>query len=135
MPPRNVRAFLEECLRRGAKVRLLLAQDIGDFVRDSVQHAGSDWVGRFYAVRENAEVATQPERLGKAPPGFSIYARNNLWIINTAWIEAADSAKIRALLVWDQKPTGDGRGGTSDFEVKVRDLGGLIAIINPTAFS
>ena len=69
-------------------------------------------MGRFYAVRENAEVATQPERLGKAPPGFSIYARNNLWIINTAWIEAADSAKIRALLVWDQKPTGDGRGGT-----------------------
>jgi hypothetical protein len=46
---------------------------------------------------------------------------------------AADSAKIRALLVWDQKPTGDGPGGTSDFEANVRDLGGLIAIINPTA--
>jgi len=126
--------FAEECLRRGAKVRLLLAQDIGDFVRDSVQHAGSNWVSRFHAVRENAEVATQPQRLGKAPPDLSIYARNNLWIINTARIEAADSATIRALLVWDQKPTGDGPGGTSDFEVKVRDLGGLIAIINPTAF-
>lgn len=126
--------FAEECLRRGAKIRLLLAQEIGDFVRDSVQHAGSDWVSRFYALRQSAEVAIQHQRLGKAPPDFSIYARNNLWTINTARVEAADSAKIHALLVWDQKPTGDGPGGTSDFEVRVRGLGGLIAIINPTAF-
>ena len=77
-------------------------------------------------------MSTQPERLGKAPPDFSIYARNNLWTINTARIEAADSAKIHALLVWDQKATGDGPGGTSDFETKVRNLGGLIEIINPT---
>jgi hypothetical protein len=27
---------------------------------------------------------------------------------------------------------GDGPGGTSDFEAKVRNLGGLIEIINPT---
>ena len=124
--------FAEECLRCGAKIRLLLAQEVGDFVRDSVQHAGSDWVQRFHALREKAEVAAQPERLGKASPDFSIYARNNLWIINTARIEAADSAKIHALLVWDQKSTGDGPGGTSDFEAKVRNLGGLIEIINPT---
>ena len=125
--------FAEECLRRGAKIRLLLAQEIDDFVRDSVQHAGSDWVTRFHALCERAEVASQPHRLGKAPPDFSIYTRNNLWTINTARVEAADSAKIGALLVWDQKPTGDGPGGTSDFEAKVRDLGGLIAIIDPTA--
>lgn len=77
-------------------------------------------------------MATQPERLGKAPPDISIYARNNLWIINTARIEAADTAKIHAILVWDTKPTGDGPGGTSDFERKVLDLGGFIEIINPT---
>ncbi len=124
--------FAEECLRRGTQLRLLLAQDIDDFVRDSVRHAGSDWVHRFYALRDKAEVATQPERLGKAPNDVSIYARTNLWIINTARVEAADSGKIRALLVWDEKPTGDGPGGTSDFEQKVRDLGGLVEIINPT---
>jgi len=124
--------FAEEALRRGAQLRLLLAQDIDDFVRDSVRHAGNDWVQRFYALREKADVATQPERLGKAPSDVSIYARTNLWIINTARVEAADSGKIRALLVWDEKPTGDGPGGTSDFEQKVRDLGGLVEIINPT---
>ena len=124
--------FAEECLQRGAQNRLLLAQELDGFVRDSVQHAGSHWVKRFHALREKAEVATQPERLGKAPPDFSIYARNNLWIINTARIEAADSAKIHALLVWDRKATGDGPGGTSDFEAKVRNLGGFVEIINPT---
>jgi hypothetical protein len=124
--------FAEECLRRNAQLRLLLAQEIGDFVRDSVQHAGHDWVQRFHALCEKAEVATQPERLDKAPDDVSIYARTNLWIINTARVEAADSGKIRALLVWDEKPTGDGPGGTSDFEQKVRDLGGLVEIINPT---
>jgi hypothetical protein len=124
--------FAEECLQRGTQLRLLLAQEIDDFVRDSVRHAGNDWVQRFHALCEKAEVATQPERLGKAPDDVSIYARTNLWIINTARVEAPDSAKIRALLVWDEKSTGDGPGGTSDFEKKVRDLGGLVEIINPT---
>jgi tetratricopeptide (TPR) repeat protein len=124
--------FGEESLRRGAQLRLLLAQEIDDFVRDSVRHAGSDWVRRFHALRDKAEVATQPERLGKPPNDVSIYARTNLWIINTARVEAADSGKIHALLVWDEKPTGDGPGGTSDFEQKVRNLGGLVEIINPT---
>jgi tetratricopeptide (TPR) repeat protein len=122
----------EESLRRGAQLRLLLAQEIDDFVGDSVRHAGNDWVQRFHALRGKAEVATQPERLGKAPNDVSIYARTNLWIINTARVEAAESAKIHGLLVWDEKPTGDGPGGTSDFEQKVSDLGGLVEIINPT---
>jgi tetratricopeptide (TPR) repeat protein len=124
--------FAEECLRRGAHVRLLLAQEIGEFVRDSVELPGSDWVKRFHTLREQAEVALQPERLGDAPKDVSIYARTNLWVINSARIEASDSSDIYALLVWDEKPAGDGPGGTSDFQVKVRDLGGYVAIINPT---
>jgi hypothetical protein len=123
--------FAEECLRRGARLRLLLAQPVGEFVHDSVQHAGSDWVKRFHALRLKADVAIQPERLGKPPNDVSIYARTNLWMINTARVEAVDSAKIHALLIWDEKPTGDGPGGTADFEAKVRNLGGHIEIINP----
>jgi tetratricopeptide (TPR) repeat protein len=125
--------FAEECLRRGAEVRLLLPQEIGDFVRDSVRHAGNEWVKRFHALREAAAmVAIQPVRLGPAPNDVSIYARNNLWIINSARVAAADTGKIRALLVWDEKPTGDGPGGTSDFQQSVSNLGGQVEIINPT---
>jgi hypothetical protein len=124
--------FAEECLRRGARLRLLLAQEVDDFIRDSVRRAGNDWVRRFHALCDKAEVATQPERLGKEPNDVSIYARTNLWIINTARVEAADPGKIYALLVWDEKPTGDGPGGTSDFQQKVCDLGGQVEISNPT---
>jgi tetratricopeptide (TPR) repeat protein len=124
--------FAEESLRRGAQLRLLLAQEVDDFIRDSVRHAGNDWVQRFHALRHKAEIATQPERLGKEPNDVSIYARTNLWIINTARVEAADPGKIYALLVWDEKPRGDGPGGTSDFQQKVCDLGGQVEIINPT---
>ena len=124
--------FAEESLRRGAQLRLLLAQEVDDFIRDSVRHAGNDWVQRFHALRDKAEVVTQPERLGKEPNDVSIYARTNLWIINTARVEAADPGKIYALVVWDEKPRGDGPGGTSDFQQKVCHLGGQVEIINPT---
>jgi hypothetical protein len=124
--------FAEECLRRGAQFRLLLPQAIDDFVCDSVRHAGDGWVRRFHALREQAEVNVLPEKPADSPNDISIYARNNLWIINTARVEVPDSSAIYALLVWDEKPTGDGPGGTSDFASTVRALGGALAIINPT---
>lgn len=124
--------FAEECLARRARLRLLLAQKRDDFVRDSVQPAGKDWVERFDALCERAEVATLPERSGESTSGESIYARTNLWIINSARLEASECGKIHALLVWDEKPTGDGPGGTSDFQARVRTLGGIVEIINPT---
>jgi hypothetical protein len=76
-------------------------------------------------------IANQPERLGTPPHGLSEFARNNLWIINTARVEAK-SDNLYALLVWDEKLTGDGPGGTSDFAEKVKQLGGRLHIINPT---
>ena len=133
--------FAEESLRRGARVRLLLAKDMDEFVEGSVRLNGSDWVQRFHALRAKCEVAMQPERLGDIPRPeetanasqfIDIYARNNLWIINTARVEAPGSDAIYALLVWDEKATGDGPGGTSDFEARVRQLGGHREIINPT---
>jgi len=127
--------FAEECLNRGAHLRLLLAQKRDDFVHDSVQHAGKHWVERFDAVCERAEVATLPERSGESSASESIYARTNLWIINNARLEASECGKIHALLVWDEKPTGDGPGGTSDFAARVRTLGGIFEIINPTTIS
>lgn len=124
--------FAEECLRRGARIRLLLAQPADDFVRDSVQHAGPDWVRRFHALRAAAEVEVLPPETESSPEDSSIYGRTNLWMIETAQHEAGDPRKIYALLVWDEKPTGDGPGGTSDFQAKVCHLGAQLEIINPT---
>ena len=127
--------FAEECERRGARVRLLLAQPVDAFVRDSVRHGGEDWVRRFHALRAEAEVEVLPEEPAGSPNDVSIYARTNLWIIETARREAGDPSRIYALLVWDEKPTGDGPGGTSDFQEKVCHLGAQLEIINPTRLS
>lgn len=124
--------FAEECQRRGARVRLLLAQPVDAFVRDSVEHAGEDWVRRFHALCAEAEVAILPEEPATEPNEGSIYARTNLWIIDSALREAGDPGRIYALLVWDEKPTGGGPGGTSDFQQKVCQLGAQLEIINPT---
>ena len=124
--------FAEECLRCGAQLRLLLAQRIDDFVRESVRPGGEEWVRRFHALREKAEVKILPAKSKAESNENSIYARNNLWIIETALAEAGDPGKVYALLVWDEKLTGDGPGGTSDFQKKINRLGGQFQIINPT---
>ena len=124
--------FGEECQRRGARLRLLLAQPVEEFVRDSVRHAGEKWVRRFHVLREQAEVEILSQEPDTSPNDVSIYARTNLWIIDTARSEAVDPTRIYALLVWDEKSTGDGPGGTSDFQQKICDLGGEVEIINPT---
>ena len=52
--------FGEECVRRGAQLRLLLAQAVGDFIRDSVQHAGCDWAPRGTKSRRATALAAPP---------------------------------------------------------------------------
>lgn len=121
--------FAEECLRRSATVRLLLAQNSDDFVRASVAPAGKGWVARFRELCGKAEVETLPA----SPPGddSSIYERVNLWLVEVAQRETADPSKLYVILVWDEKISGDGPGGTADFEKRMRELGSKIAIINP----
>jgi tetratricopeptide (TPR) repeat protein len=127
--------FAENCAERGAEVWLFLALEEAEFLKRSVRLDGSNWQDRFYNLRDAANVKTyfQSERLKSPPRGVSPYARTNLWIINTARVEANRPRNLYALLVWDEKPTGDGPGGTSDFADRINRFGGRLApIINPT---
>jgi tetratricopeptide (TPR) repeat protein len=130
--------FAELCADRGAQVWLFLAMPEGDFLEESVRSPGTDWAERFYALKARAAVKTfdQQERLKSPPKGASVFARNNLWMINTARVEADEPKNLYAVLVWDEQPAGDGPGGTSDFATRVRRLGGHLCdpIINPTKF-
>jgi tetratricopeptide (TPR) repeat protein len=127
--------FAELCADRGAEVWLFLALPEGEFLEKSVRLADSDWEARFFALRDRETVKTfqQLDRLKSPPKGTSVFSRSNLWMINTARVEANDPKNLYAVLVWDEKPTGDGPGGTSDFAARVKQLGGRLApIINPT---
>jgi hypothetical protein len=115
---------------------LFLALEEGEFLTESVRLPNSDWQDRFYNLKNRKDVVQvfwQHERLKSAPKGASVFSRNNLWMINTARVEANDPKNLYAVLVWDEKPTGDGPGGTSDFAARIKELGGHLApIINPT---
>jgi tetratricopeptide (TPR) repeat protein len=126
--------FAELCADRGAEVWLFLALPEGEFLEKSVRLPNSDWEERFFTLRdrEDVKVSLQVERLKWPPKGTSVFSRNNLWIINTARVEANHPEDLYAVLVWDEQPTGEGPGGTSDFAARIKELGGRLAIINPT---
>lgn len=124
--------FAETCADLKAEVWLFLPLAEGDFLEQSVRLPNSNWEQRFFDLRARPEVRTffQSERLGTPPKGTNVFARNNLWILNTAQVEVKPQ-NLCAILVWDERPTGDGPGGTSDFASRVKGLGGRLAIVNP----
>lgn len=126
--------FAELCAERGAEVWLFLALPENAFLERSVRLPNSDWEQRYFALREreNVKLFLQGDRLRSPPKGVSVFSRNNLWMINTARVEANDPKNLYALLVWDENPIGDGQGGTSEFAECVKELGGRFAVVNPT---
>ena len=126
--------FAELCAERGAEVWLMLPLPENDFLEESVRLPESNWEERYFDLsrRDGVRTFSQPDRLKAAPKGASVFARNNLWMINSARVEIKDPKNLYGLLVWDEKPSGDGPGGTSDCATRVKRLGGRTKIINPT---
>jgi len=126
--------FAELCAKRRAEVWLFLALPEAEFLEASVRLADSNWEDRFFKLRnqQGVKMFLQSERLKSPPRPEMVFSRNNLWMLNTARVEANDPNNLYTLLVWDEKPTGDGPGGTSDFAMRVKKLSGHRAIINPT---
>lgn len=126
--------FAELCAGLGAQVWIFLPLPEDEFIKESVRSPGTDWELRFEDIRGRELVKTfqQSDELKSPPEAGSVFALNNLRMIDAARAEAGEPDKLYAVLVWDEKPTGDGAGGTSDFAERVQKLGGNLAIINPT---
>jgi hypothetical protein len=123
--------FAEACLERGARVLLLIALPEPAFLEKSVAFADADWEARYRALRARCETRFQHEVLGPPAPGEDVFERNNLWCLDTAQALVPPD-RVRAILVWDEKPAGDGPGGTADFAARVAKGGGRVSVINPT---
>ncbi len=123
--------FAEACLERRARVLLLIPLPEDAFVKRSVAFANASWEARYRALRAQCETRFQHEALGPPAEGENVFERNNLWCLDTARA-LVTSDRVHAILVWDEKPTGDGPGGTSDFAARVAEGGGRVTIINPT---
>ncbi len=125
--------FLEACLKRNMRAEVYLPFEPTQFIRDSVNFAGDQWVERFYAIlnHPNLTLHLQPERLGPVPVGDSPYRRNNRWTLYSTLMY--DIRRVRLIALWNGQG-GDGPGGTADMVQQVQQLGGIVEHIDVTKF-
>jgi tetratricopeptide (TPR) repeat protein len=125
--------FAELCRERGAHVRLMIALPEDSFLNESVRIPTGQWADRYHALKgSGCEVWVQREHLGDPPTPQDVWERNNRWILNTARAEAPPQP-MNAVLVWDEKEDGDGKGGTSHFARSFKGAGdNEPVVINPT---
>jgi hypothetical protein len=125
--------FAELAIALGAGLRLLLALPQEEFLERSVRLPGDAgrWEERFRRLLDHADVRIQADALGPLTPNLDVFARNNLWILHTA-LKVATGGVFSAILIWDEKPHGDGPGGTADFARRAERLSDRLLIVNPT---
>lgn len=125
--------FIEDCLQRGMKVEVYLPFEPAEFIEKSVRFAGSDWVERFYKLKNHPNVTLnlQPDRLGSVSEGENPFERNNRWALYSSLMYEID--KVRLVVLWDGK-SGDGPGGTAGMVKQVRQMGGMVKHIDTTTF-
>ena len=137
--------FQEVCRELGVPTQLYLALQSPLYVNASVRKAGGDWVERFRQlharleeegkVRVLSELSEEPADEAEHLPAwlrskkdYNIWQRNNLWMLHNALAAGGDDC-VTLIALWDQEPTGDGPGGTSDLVAKAERRGAKTVII------
>ena len=124
--------FHEVCAELGIPTKLYLALPKEQFIAASVAPAGPQWVERFHQLqtklptRQLAENEDAPAWL-QDKPHYSIWQRNNLWMLYNALTDGKDNMTLIAL--WDGK-AGDGPGGTEDLVRQANARGAKVIILN-----
>ena len=122
--------FHEVCAEVGIPTELYLALPREEFLVESVQFAGPQWIERFDNLYKKLprKVLTQTKELPhwlQKKKGYSIWVRNNLWMMNSALV--CGGIQMTLIALWDGKG-GDSAGGT-DHMVKVAKERGAKTII------
>jgi len=125
--------FHEVCAELGVPTLLYLPMPRNAFVRESVAAAGPEWVKRFNRLykdlptRELGSTADLPAWL-QLKPDYSIWQRNNLWMLYNALALGSQNATLIAL--WDGEPTGNGPGGTQDMVAQAQASGAKTLVLS-----
>jgi hypothetical protein len=124
--------FHEVCAELDIPTQLYLAIPREQFLVESVQFANSTWPHRFDELycklprKELADKKELPKWLQKKP-AYSIWERNNLWMLNTAL--ASGGIQLTLIAVWDGK-SGDGEGGTEHMVRQAKARGAKAVVID-----
>jgi hypothetical protein len=115
--------FHELCAQLGIRTQLFLALPKSQFSATSVAPAGGSWCERFdrlasrLPTRVLAESPELPAWLAEKRD-YSIWQRNNLWMLHNALALGNDHVTLIAL--WNGE-RGDGPGGTGDLVERARE--------------
>ncbi len=141
--------FQEICAGLGIETRFYLAVQPQIYVTTSVNKAKGNWVQRFWdlhaahAARKQVRILSQATDVKddseylpawlRDKKDYSIWQRNNLWMLFNALAEGCDDKtgdpNLTLIALWDGAE-GDGPGGTGDLVRKVENLGARVEIIN-----
>ncbi|MBA2306149.1 MAG: hypothetical protein H0W08_26465 [Acidobacteria bacterium] len=128
--------FHEVCAELGVATKLYLALPPESYVTESVAPGGPDWVARFYAIQSRFPSAPVLSRTKDLPgwlrhrAGYSIWQRNNLWMLNEAL--TAGPQHVTLIALWNGK-AGDGPGGTADMIHIARERGAETRVLDSNA--
>ena len=105
----------------------------------AVSYAGSDWLTRFYNLRNNGAVSIryQVERLGPVKPGDDPYERNQRWALYRGMGYGTD--KLRLIALWNGKkdehrPGRDDQPAVAHIVQEARQAGVTVEHLNTTKF-
>lgn len=126
--------FHEVCAELDIPTRLYLALPADPFKVESVNFAGPAWTERFDALYKNKNIPHAilcdtrelPAWLQKKK-GYSIWERNNLWLLNSALVNGGLYMTLIAL--WDGQG-GDGPGGTQHMVKEAEARGAKTIVID-----
>ena len=124
--------FHEVCAELNIPTTLYLVMPREEYVKESVLEAGPEWMDRFNALygrlqrRELSDSNDLPRWL-QNKPNYSIWNRNNLWMLYNAM--ARGSQYVTLIALWDGE-AGDGLGGAKDMVNRAGDRGAKTIILN-----
>ena len=119
--------FHEIAARLGVPTELYLALRPAAYCAASVADGGEAWVARFDALCEGLPIRLLPEEAHRDKRGLSVWERNNLWMLDSAFAWTGGGTSLLAL--WNGEG-GDGPGGTADMVARARAGGARIELMD-----
>ncbi len=124
--------YHEVCKELEIPAQLYLALPREQFLVASVAFAGPEWIERFDVLykklprKELSETRDLPKWLQRKPD-YSIWERNNLWMLNSSLV--CGGLQMTLIALWDGKG-GDGEGGTEHMVKQAKAREAKVVIID-----
>jgi hypothetical protein len=123
--------FHEVCAELGIETELFLALPREKFIQESVEFGGVEWIERFDKLfnKLRKRYLSQNKELNKwlqRKENYSIWERNNLWMLNSAL--DCGGMQMTLIALWDGKG-GDNVGGTEHMVKEAKDRGSKVVVL------